>query len=63
LSNNYFLTREVIINYDEADLQERLKYVESMSTDFNAAQASLEKLDLAELSRDVRPSFANILSL
>jgi len=34
-----------------------------MSTDFNAAQASLEKLDLAELSRDVRPSFANILSL
>ncbi|KAL7724811.1 hypothetical protein ACLKA6_003660 [Drosophila palustris] len=42
---------------DETDLMVRLEMLDNMKGDFNAAQTSLEKLDLMELASDARALF------
>ncbi|KAL7726104.1 hypothetical protein ACLKA6_010151 [Drosophila palustris] len=42
---------------DETDLLVRLEMLDNMKGDFNAAQTSLEKLDLMELASDARALF------
>ncbi|KAL7726357.1 hypothetical protein ACLKA6_001574 [Drosophila palustris] len=55
-----YLGEDMLAGYDEADLQSRMKYVETLNADFNAAQTSLEKLDLNELASDTRANFNNL---
>ncbi|KAL7725081.1 hypothetical protein ACLKA6_016154 [Drosophila palustris] len=56
-----YLSEDRLAGYDEADLQSRMKYVETLNADFNAAQTSLEQLDLNELAADTRANFNNLL--
>jgi len=51
------LSDDMLSSYDEANLQSRIKYVEALNANFNAAQTRLEKLDLLELAADTRANF------
>ncbi|KAM8714705.1 hypothetical protein ACLKA7_001115 [Drosophila subpalustris] len=54
---NSNLDDDAIATMDETDLMVRLEMLDNMKGDFNAAQTSLEKLDLMELASDARALF------
>lgn len=54
---NANLTAEKIAGMDESDFSVRLEYLETMKTEFNDAQVTLEKMDLSELTSNPRADF------